>query len=306
MSGSVNLNSNSVVKYNKTGKKVTIYHRSVSEQDSVADETVDDAVTCSNQRNPGETNSLCPHEIPPADVQIGLRTIPSAPPVSYSHEADIHTIETLLVRPCDVDDVASLANHRSIDTNYSEASTVPVRSMCPVDGVNDLLSLDTMSDNILFPALVAEIKPHQNNLSKLNTRRNLSTSNRRGDVDSCPDFGLGVPNIEHESQDWVVFDDDEDFLRPPPTPSMDHIRQLLRYELPLPTPRNCGQGGTCRQSTEVKRLVIPGPEHTDEQPRMCSHWMDTEQELFNAENDAETLYKMVSSPIWTSTIMVVT
>ena len=300
VSSTVNINSNSAVKYNRTRKNVSIYHRSVSEQDSITDEAIDGADN--NQRNPEETDILCPNEIPPADVQSVRRTIPSAPSASYSDEADIHAMETLLITPCDVDDVASLVNHRSLDTNYSEASTVPVRSMCPADGVNDLLSLDTMSDNVLFTALVAEPKPPQNNLSKLNTGRNLPTSNRRGDVDSCPDFGLGVPNNQHESQEWVVFDDDEDFLRPPPTPSMDHIRQLLRYELPLPTARNCD---TSRQSTEVKQLFIPGAEHPDGQPNMCSYWKDTEQELFDAENDAEILYKMVSYPLWTSAIMIV-
>ena len=216
-SSTINLNDDGTVKYNRSRNKEPKYHRSVSEQDSLTEETGEDAQEI-NVVIPEETDLLCTNEIPQADVhkETAMAT-PSAPPANYTDDGDVHEMETLLIRSCDVDDVVSLANHQSLATNYSDATTIPVRSMCPVGGVNDLLSLDTMSDNILFPALVAEAAPpNQNNLSKSNTPNNhrSTPSDRRGDVDACPDFGLGVPNIQHESQDWVHFDAD-DFLRPP-------------------------------------------------------------------------------------------
>lgn len=303
-SSSVNLNDDGTVKYNRTRKSLPLYHRSVSDQDSLPGATADSVTIETSEK----TGLLCANEIPQADVQRTTNSTvptPSAPPASYTDNGDIHEMETLMIRPCDVDDVASLANHQSLATGYSDATTVPVRSLCPVDGVSDLLSLDTMSDNVLFPALIAESKPNQNNLSKSGPGNNIPrTSNRGGDVDTCPNFGLRVPNIHNEAADWVNFDDD-DFLRPPPAPSMDHIRQLLRYELPIPSRgswNNAAQDNTgphtdddSTQDTELKRPVCPRLMEQNESPRRCGNWNDTERELFDAESDAEVLYKMVST-----------
>ena len=306
---SVSLNEDGTVKYNRTRKSAQRYHRSVSEQDSLPEVNGEELIRINSE----ETN-----EIPQADVHKGtVMATPSAPPASYTDDGDVDEMETLLIRSCDVDDVASLANHQSLATNYSDATTLPVRSMCPVDGVSDLLSPDTMSDNMLFPALVADIPQNQNNLSKVQTasgiRSGTSASARGGDVDICPDFGLGVPNIQQEGLDWILFENDDDFLRPPLTPSMDHIRQLLRYELPLPNLRNRPEEGESstvqgivplngqplqrnspRQDTEVKERFTSMVIQDDEPLRTCACWNDTGNELLVAEKDAEVVYKMAS------------
>ena len=313
------------------------YQRSVSEQDSFSQEIEDDdeQTISKSKMYDSKSNELIDEiqkltEIPPADVQVLKATpnqaiptapnqaIPTAPPlVSYDieEEEDVHEMETLLVRNQteDVDDVADV-QPRSVVSNYSEASTLLVRSPAsPEAAISDLLSMDTQSDNVLFPALIADPPRHPFRGSPLGLNIPLSGS-PGSDVDACPDFGLGA--IPRGAADWVIFDGDE-MLQPPPAPSMDHIRQLLRYELPVPhgsrgvgggvsshdlptlppptwnrnnTGVSTGTGTTDNNNSRDQTAVkVPYREHGEAR---CL-WTDTAKELVEAECEAEILYKMV-------------
>ncbi len=309
------------------------YQRSVSEQDSFSQEIEDDEeqTISKSKMYDSKSNELVDEiqkltEIPPAEVQVlkdaPNQAIPTAPPlVSYDieEEEDVHEMETLLVRNQTEDvPVVADAQPQSVVSNYSEASTLLVRSPAsPEAAVSDLLSFDTQSDNVLFPALIAEPARHPFRGSPLG--HNIPLSGSPGsDVDVCPDFGLGT--VPRGAADWVIFDGD-DMLQPPPAPSMDHIRQLLRYELPVPhvnqTPtrdpggvsshdmptlppptwnRNYNPGvslatGTTDNNNSRDQTTVKVP-YGDRGEARCL-WTDTARELVEAECEAEILYKMV-------------
>ena len=191
-------------------------------------------------------------------------------------------------------DAQAPENLVSYASDYSQASTVPVRSLSPVGGIHDLMSIE--AENRLYPDLKAESRPRRAHENHPDMPRRNDNCLPGSDVDSAPDFGLTTSSNRPIGLDWEQFEGD--LLPPPSAPSMEYIRQLLMFENPLPTIREVrpeSLGSTSgsvvgEQNTEVKEIVGSAARTVSRGVQ----WKETETELFNAECDAEILYKMVS------------
>ncbi len=209
--------------------------------------------------------------VPPAAVPRAP-AVPSAPPASLDHVDE----ETTPLR-IDMD-----AGSVSLATNYSQASTVPIRSWVP----------DPTRDGAAHAPEPA--------------RRGARSLSGRSEVDETPDFGLtpcGSVNSRVRSDmpsssvaefpTLPMVHSQGPRLAAPATVCSAGLENTQLKETHTPQPR-----GSQAQAHIPARLPPQPPALPHTPPVAQAHrnamWLDSDQDIFNAEIDVDFICKMVS------------